>query len=111
VVAYRSLSDLDNAGRQLETLLALEGAEAYRQDSLKKLGIVFLKEAAERDERGDPDGAQRSRRVALRVYERMLEDIGKQGAGAVGDDAIAGVERLIEGLRVQLGETGAPADP
>ncbi len=106
IVAYRSLNDLDAAGVQLERLLSLEGAEAYRRDSLKKLGIVFLKEAAEREERGDSSGATRSRKVALRVYERLLVDAQSQGEEA--DQPLEGLRKLIADLQSQVGEAPAP---
>ena len=108
IVAYRSAGDLDGAGVQLERLLALEGAEAYRRDSLKKLGIVFLKEAAERDERDDTEGAMRSRRVALRVYERLLDDTRRTPADRGAEEPIAGLQKLVDDLRNQVDGSPSP---
>lgn len=106
IVAYRSLGDLDSAGVELEHLLALDGAEAYRQESLKKLGIVFLKEAAARDERGDADAARRSRTVALRIYERLLRDT--QTLNGQADEPVDGLRALVNDLRGQLGGAVEP---
>ncbi len=100
IVAHRALNDLDAAGQQLERLLSLDGAEAYRRGSLKKLGIVFLKEAALRDERGDSAAARRSRTVALRVYERLLEDT--QTDSTETDEPLVGLQNLVDDLRAQL---------
>jgi tetratricopeptide (TPR) repeat protein len=106
IVAYRALGDLDQAGAQLEHLLSLQGAEAYRRDSLKKLGIVFLNEAAERDERNDVAGALRSRKVALRLYERLLADSSRDNAVAA--EPLEGLQKLVDDLRSQVGQVGVP---
>ena len=71
-------------------------------DPLKKLGIVFLKEAAKREDSGDVDGAERSRRVALSIYEVLLDD-NRSGDGESGDASVAGLERLVTDLRQQIG--------
>lgn len=99
VVAYRSLGDLDRAGAELEKLLALDEASGYRGDSLKKLGLVFLEEAAKRDEAGDSAGALRARQVALRVYQRLLEDA---PASTAAPESIDALKRLVDDLRSQL---------
>jgi tetratricopeptide (TPR) repeat protein len=98
IVAYRTLGDLDQAGEALEALLTLEVPGAYRIDSLKKLGIVFLKEASKRDDESDTDGALRSRRVALRVYETLLADAKSVPAET---EPLDGIERLVADLRRQ----------
>jgi hypothetical protein len=87
-------------------LLSLQGAEAYRRDSLKKLGIVFLNEAAERDERNDVAGALRSRKVALRLYERLLADSSRDNAVAA--EPLEGLQKLVDDLRSQVGQVGVP---
>jgi tetratricopeptide (TPR) repeat protein len=98
IVAYRSTGDLDGAGRELDRLLALDDAAAYRGGALKKLGVVFLKEASRREEEGDVGGAARSRAVALRVYERLLAD---SEAGELDTDggSIEALRSLVEDLR------------
>jgi len=98
IVAYRTLGRLDEAGSSLETLLSLNDPGAYRVESLKKLGIVFLKEAAKREEEGDAAGAIRSKQVALRVYETLLQDA--QSAPKA-TEPLAGIEKLVADLRAQ----------
>jgi tetratricopeptide (TPR) repeat protein len=97
IVAYRTLGDLDGAGRELEALLALDDMGTYGLDSLKKLGVVFLKEASERDLAEDTAGARRAREVALAIYERLLSEarVGRL------DEPIDGIQSLVEDLRRQ----------
>ena len=100
IVAYRTTGDLDGAGVELEALLTEDEAGAYRADSLQKLGIVFLKEAARRDEDGDDVGALRSRRVALRIYEALLADA--RAGVSKPPEGLAGLERLVADLKAQV---------
>ena len=97
IVAYRTTGDLDAAGVQLEALLAADTEGAWRGDSLRKLGIVFLEEGARREEARDVEGAARSRRVALRIYETLLSDA--RNGGAVPPQGVAGLEQLVNDLR------------
>jgi tetratricopeptide (TPR) repeat protein len=101
IVAYRSIGDLDGAGRQLDLLLALDNAEAYRGGALKKLGVVFLKEASRRREEGDIEGAARSRAVALRIYERLLADT-ETGELAPRSGSVEALRELVIDLRRQV---------
>ena len=101
IVAYRTTGDLDAAGVQLEALLAADTEGAWRGDSLRKLGIVFLEEGARREEAGDGPGAARSRRVALRIYETLLSDA--RNGGPVPPEGIAGLEQLVNDLRTSSG--------
>jgi tetratricopeptide (TPR) repeat protein len=105
IVAYRSSGDLDGAGRELDRLLALEDAAAYRGGALKKLGVVFLKEASRREEQGDADGAARSRAVALRVYERLLADT-ETGELDTDGGSVDALQTLVEDLRRQTAAGG-----
>ena len=102
VVAFTASGDLDRAGEELEALLAFEGSDAYRYQSLKKLGVVFLKEASRREDAGDGGGATRSRRVALRVYRRLLDDV-RSGKVVDADASVDGLERLVADLESQAG--------
>jgi len=99
IVALRELGELDKAGIELERLLDLDNDAVYRGDSLKKLGLVFLEEAAKRDEQGDTSGALHSRQVALSVYQHLLEDTRTADPS---DSAIDALENLVEDLRSQL---------
>jgi len=103
IVAFRTLGNLDAAGSELESLLAMPGGDAYHHDALKKLALVFLKEASSREERGDLAGATRSRKTALRVYERLLAD---SRDGMLDGEPIAGLERLVADLRAQVQPAG-----
>ncbi len=101
VVAYMRLARLDEAGSELESLLSFEGAGDVRYTSLKKLGVVFLEEASRRDEAGDAEGARRARRVALRIYERLLADL-RGGRIRDAQASVEGLENLIAELRRKL---------
>ncbi|MFT4572228.1 MAG: hypothetical protein ACI8TX_001480 [Hyphomicrobiaceae bacterium] len=100
IVAHRRLGDLDAAGKSLENLLALEDTGDYGAESLKKLGLVFLKEASSREEAEDLDGAVRARKTALRIYERLLDDT-RQGRI---DEPRAGLQQLVEDLRASTAQ-------
>ncbi len=99
IVAHRRLGDLEAAGVELEKLLAMDGAGGYQSDALKKLGVVFLKEAATREENGDFESAKPIKRVALRIYERLLEHARREGSET---PPLAGLEQLIDDLRRQI---------
>ncbi|MEE8312610.1 MAG: tetratricopeptide repeat protein [Candidatus Binatia bacterium] len=101
IVAYRTVGDMDGAGTELEALLAQDSSGSYRGDPLRKLGIVFLEEAARRHEAGDLEGAERSRRVALRIYETLLADA--RAGGPAPPEGMAGLERLVSDLQTQIG--------
>ncbi len=98
IVAHRHLGDLDGAGAELERLLAQEEAGTYQHDALKKLGIVFLEEAAKRLDEDDAKGAARSRAVALTIYRRLLEESREGRLEA----PIAGLEKLVADLEAPL---------
>lgn len=100
IVAHRKAGDLDRAGEELERLLALEDTGDYGAESLKKLGLVFLKEGSSREEAEDAQGAQRARKTALRIYERLLADV---RAGRI-DESAAGLTGLVSDLREQTAE-------
>ncbi len=100
ITAYRRMEDMDSAGKEVETLLAATEGDASHSATLKKLGLAFLKDGAEREEKGDTGGADRSRRVALRVYERLLADM---RAGRLQADSTAGLEKIVTDLRAGLG--------
>ncbi len=102
IVAYRKLGNLDAAGGELERLLALEDTGEYGAESLKKLGLVFLKEGSSREEDGDAEGARRARRTALRIYERLLADV---QAGRI-KEKTPGLVGLIKDLEAQVGDDG-----
>lgn len=101
IVAYRTVGDMDGAGTELEALLAQDSSGAYRGDPLRKLGIVFLEEASRRQEAGDLEGAARSRRVALRIYETLLADA--RAGGPAPPEGLAGLEQLVTDLQTQTG--------
>lgn len=101
IVAYRAVGDMDGAGGELEALLEADTQGAYRGEPLRKLGIVFLEEAARRQEAGDGQGALRSRRVALRIYATLLADA--RSGGPEPPEGMAGLERLVADLETQTG--------
>ncbi len=103
IVAYRRLGDLDSAGSELEKLLAMKDAGAYHAEALRKLGVVFLKEAAKRDAAGKPEAARRARTTALRIYERLLTDMHRAGVEGTKSEAERGMEKLVADLRAQVG--------
>ena len=105
IVAHRRGGDLDLAGAELENLLRLPDTGAYHSEALQKLGIVFLKEGSQRTEAADADGALRARRVALRIYERLLADARKGSTSR----PLAGLEDLVTDLRTQVGPPDATA--
>ncbi|MFQ5477122.1 MAG: tetratricopeptide repeat protein [Candidatus Binatia bacterium] len=93
---YRQAGQLDAAGDDVDRLIALE--DGGQRSKFKKLGVAFLKEAASRDDSGDPQGAVRCRRIALRLYESLLESIAED------DRARDGLEKLVVDLRGQSRE-------
>ena len=103
IVAYRRLGDLDSAGSELEKLLSTSNAGGYHSDALRKLGVVFLKEAAKRDEAGNPEAAKRARKTALRIYQYLLADMRKHRGNGEKSEAERGIEKLISDLRAQVG--------
>jgi hypothetical protein len=95
--AHASMGDFDSAGRELERLLSLKEAGAYRLGALKRLGVAFLKEGSRQEGEGDSAGARRSLAVALKVYQRMLADSRDRGAADLG-----GMETLVADLQRRL---------
>ena len=105
VVAFQQTGDLKAAGSELELLLADDSGAGYRHESLKKLGIIFLKDASRRQET-NPEEAQHSRKVALRIYERLIKDAEK-GAITLNEQQLASMKDLVTELQ---GGLTAPAE-
>ena len=95
VVAYRRLGNLAAAGDEITALLDDPQAN-LGEVRLGKLGLAFLKEGAALSDIGDEPGAQRARKVALVIYERMLDDA--MAAGRTDP----GLADLVADLRTEL---------
>ncbi len=91
--SFRRLKDPAQAARAVSRLAGLEGNEGNEQ--LRKLGVLFLKDAASISQDGDEDLARSYRKIALSAWEGLLAHTDP------GDPRAADIRRLVGDLRAQ----------
>ena len=91
--SFRRLRDPARAARAVGQLAKLDGNEGNEQ--LRKLGVLFLKDAASIAQDGDEALARSYRKIALSAWEGLLAHTD------AGDPRAADIRRLVDDLRAQ----------
>ncbi len=91
--SFRRLQDPVRAARAVDQLAGLDGNEGNEQ--LRKLGVLFLKDAASIAQDGDEALARSYRKIALSAWEGLLAHTD------AGDPRAADIRRLVVDLRSQ----------
>jgi hypothetical protein len=93
--SYRRLRDPEQAAGAVRELATLDGGKS--NEHLRKLGVLFLKDAAGIAQDGDSALAIRYRKIALSAWEGLLAHT------ADDDPRAADIKRLVSDLRAETG--------